>query len=465
MRFAQGGVEARRRVALDAAEIKRPLREGNKSSQGADGNAEQPKPANQDARKQLMRKAVTGRSRRSHSRLVNQEMWGCLSGAPIRVCVVRPHGVIAPLVMDGYDRAFRRLGLRTRVLDLSALGGNPNSLGKQLANLMAWKPTMAICYGFTGLSVSGLFRSAGVPLALLFYDSPFGVPWEMFQEYLKELTAFPDLYYCFLWDRAYREPCVRMGMHYVYPIMLAADTSVFVPRTPAYRFDVSFAGRMGDIAELRRARQAAAIPRVNDFVDRLIERKLTRPSTPLLELWAELARESFPDMVLDWGRPGMGELHLHIHREGSALLRRALLQAIRSAKPEVFGADWELPGAAVHPMIDYVRELPALYADSRINLNITALQLEYSVNNRIFDVAATGGFLLTDHREDLQQVFPDFARMTYHSGEELDAKITYFLAHESERSELAAELQKAVLIGHTYEHRALYVLKSLAGNA
>jgi spore maturation protein CgeB len=412
-----------------------------------------------------MRKAVAGRSRRSDSRLVNQELWGCLSGRAIRVCVVRSHGVIGPLVMDGYDRAFRRLGLKTRILDLSAPGGNADSLGKQLANLMAWKPTMAICYGFTGLSVGGLFRSAGVPLALLFYDSPFGIPWEMFQECLKELTAYPDLYHCFLWDRAYLEPCLRMGMRHVYRIMLAADTSVFTPRTPAYRFDVSFAGRMGNTAELRRVRQAAATPRVNDFVDKLIERKVTRPSATLLELWAEVVRESFPDMVLDWGRPGMGELHLHIHREGSALLRRTLLQAIRSVKPDLFGTDWELPGATVHPMIDYVRELPAVYADSRINVNITALQLEYSVNNRIFDVAATGGFLLTDHREDLQQVFPDFARMTYHSGEELDAKIAYFLSHESERSELAAQLQRAVLTGHTYEHRALYLLRSMAANA
>ena len=46
------------------------------------------------------------------------------------------------------------------------------------------------------------------------------------------------------------------------------------------------------------------------------------------------------------------------------------------------------------------RDLPAVYADSKINLNITSAQLETSVNNRVFDVAATGAFLLTDHRAD-----------------------------------------------------------------
>jgi spore maturation protein CgeB len=94
----------------------------------------------------------------------------------------------------------------------------------------------------------------------------------------------------------------------------------------------------------------------------------------------------------------------------------------------------------------------------------SAPQLEYSVNNRIFDVAATGGFLLTDHREDLAQIFPEFGFMTYHSGEELDDKIAYFLAHEDERRALAIELQKAVLSCHTYEHRARYIGKTVSAS-
>ncbi len=412
-----------------------------------------------------MKNADAGADRRSDSIPPSRDLAGCLSGAAIRICIIRAQGVIAPQVMNGFERAFRRLGLATRVFDISALSDQADERRRELSDLMTWKPTIAVCYGFTGLPLSGLLRAAGVPLALLFYDSPFGVSWKTLQECLDELRSAPDSYHCFVWDRAYLEAWKRMGARHVHPTMLAADTSTFPPRMPAYRYDVSFAGRMGDPAELRRVRQIAANPRTNEFVDRLIERKLARTSKPLLELWAELVRESFPDMLLDWNRPGMGELHLHIHREGSALLRRTLLQCIRSARPDIFGADWEIPEAAVHPPVDYAGELPGVYADSRINVNITALQLEYSVNNRIFDVAAVGGFLLTDHREDLQRVFPDFGRMTYHSGDELNDRVAYFLSHEGERRDLAAELQKAVLAHHTYEHRAFDILQSIAANA
>jgi spore maturation protein CgeB len=412
-----------------------------------------------------MKSADAGADRRSDTGPTSRDLTGCLCGAAIRICVIRAQGVIAPQVMNGFERAFRKLGLATRLFDISAMSSQADQRRRELSDLMTWKPTIAVCYGFTGLTLGSLLRAAGVPLALLFYDSPFGVPWKTLQECLDELRSAPDSYHCFVWDRAYLEAWKHMGARHVHPTMLAADTSTFPRRTPSYRYDVSFAGRMGDPTGLRQMRQAVANPRTNDFVDRLIEQKLACPSKSLLELWAELVRESFPDMLLDWNRPGMGELHLHIHREGSARLRQTLLQRIRSARPDIFGADWEMPGAGIHPPVDYAGELPGVYADSRINVNITALQLEYSVNNRIFDVAAVGGFLLTDHREDLRRVFPEFGKMTYHSGDELDDMVAYFLSHEGERRDLAAELQKAVLAHHTYEHRAFDILQSIAASS
>ena len=395
----------------------------------------------------------------------NSNKEGCLAHASMRVCVVRSQGVIAPYIMDAYSRAFRGLKAKIRIFDVAAPEAAQGQMQERLHALVAWRPTLAVCYGYTGLALSGYFRSAGIPLVLLFYDSPFGLPWNQYQECMKELLAAPDLYYCFVWDRAYLEALQKLGVRHVFPIMLAADTSIFRPRNPAYRFDVSFAGRMGNLDDLRGLRRRAANPRTNEFAEKLIDRKIASPAAPLQKLWADLARESFPELALDWSRPGMGELHLHIHREGSIRMRQAMLGSIHSAKIDLFGVDWNLPGATIHGGVDYVHDLPALYADSRINVNITAPQLEYSVNNRIFDVGAAGGFLLTDYREDLQQIFSGFDKIAYGNGEELDSKVAYFLAHESERLELAAALQKEIVEHHTYGHRALQILQSMTETA
>jgi len=405
-----------------------------------------------------MNKNELGRRLCACLRDAQQKKNDCLSRASIRVCIVKGPGVIAPRIMDAYDRAFRLLGANTSVLEIGPQGADAGSARAQLAAL---KPHLAFCYGYTGLALRDPLRAAGVPLALLFFDSPFGVAWNQYREYLRELAAFPDHYCCFVWDRAYLEALRKQGLRHVFPIMLAADTSVFKPRTPVYRFNVSFAGRMGGLEELRAYRLRTASAHVNEFVDRLIERKVSSPGRPMLHLWAELANESFPDLAPDWNRPGIGELHLHIHREGSILLRRSLLASIRSAGLDLFGADWDLPGAAVHDSLDYVGGLPALYADSRINLNISAPQLEYSVNNRVFDVAAAGGFLLTDYREDLGLVFPDFARITYEDGRELDSKIAHYLVNPEERLRLAADMHDRVLTHHTYEDRVLLILQTL----
>jgi len=68
----------------------------------------------------------------------------------------------------------------------------------------------------------------------------------------------------------------------------------------------------------------------------------------------------------------------------------------------------------------------------------------YSLGPRAFEIAAIGTFQLCDDtRPELRDVFGDSVA-TYHDAADLQAKIDYYLAHETERQEMADEARRRV---------------------
>jgi len=96
--------------------------------------------------------------------------------------------------------------------------------------------------------------------------------------------------------------------------------------------------------------------------------------------------------------------------------------------------------------------IKAIYASSKVNLNITSLQFDSAVINRIIDVAAAGGFILTDWRSDLPSFTSVHKEISYKSIEELNDKASYYLHpdHQKERIEIATTLHQEVSQKHTY---------------
>lgn len=101
-------------------------------------------------------------------------------------------------------------------------------------------------------------------------------------------------------------------------------------------------------------------------------------------------------------------------------------------------------------------EMVKVFQRSRINLNLSASsQLkENQIKGRNFEIPACGGFQLSGVAERLEEFFePNKEIVLYRSFDELVDKIRYYLAHESERAEVAEEGYQRVLRDHTYEHR------------
>jgi spore maturation protein CgeB len=101
-----------------------------------------------------------------------------------------------------------------------------------------------------------------------------------------------------------------------------------------------------------------------------------------------------------------------------------------------------------------------LLARSSLSLNQDGFS-QRAVNMRHFEATGMGSVLVTEHKDDLGELF-DTERevVTYRTPEECVEKVRYLLSHESERAAIAAAGQARTLRDHRLEDRA----KSLAND-
>lgn len=93
-----------------------------------------------------------------------------------------------------------------------------------------------------------------------------------------------------------------------------------------------------------------------------------------------------------------------------------------------------------------------IYAKSKININLTLHCIETGACQRVFDVLAAGGFLLTNYQEELEELFiPGEELVFYHNEQELQELTEYYMTHEEEREQIAKRGQKKVLERYVYE--------------
>ncbi|WP_421655279.1 glycosyltransferase family protein [Leptothermofonsia sp. ETS-13] len=72
-----------------------------------------------------------------------------------------------------------------------------------------------------------------------------------------------------------------------------------------------------------------------------------------------------------------------------------------------------------HPPTDNYRKTQAVYSSSKINLNITGIQFDDAVVNRVIDAGSSGGFILTDRRTDLSKITTVSEAISYQTIDEL----------------------------------------------
>jgi len=165
-----------------------------------------------------------------------------------------------------------------------------------------------------------------------------------------------------------------------------------------------------------------------------------------------------------------GEQRTDVLFVGSGDLRRIfLLEGIRD-HVSVRGNRWQrnfpLISAPLRARIDdrsvWGEELHRLLGQSKIVLNITRTDFygaETGINLRIFEALAAGCFLLTDHCDELGELFRIGEEIeTYRSSGELADKVRHYLAHPDERRAVATAGHAAFHARHTWQARLTHQL-------
>ena len=151
-----------------------------------------------------------------------------------------------------------------------------------------------------------------------------------------------------------------------------------------------------------------------------------------------------------------------INRKITGLERVELLQAVTSRHTlDLFTHDTAFVADHLrnHGTIDYYRQMPYVFKQSRINLNISLRSIRSGIPLRAFDIMGSGGFLLSNFQADfLDEFVPGEDFVYYESKADLLSKIDYYLNDEDERAAIARSGHDKLAAGHTFRHRVREML-------
>lgn len=122
----------------------------------------------------------------------------------------------------------------------------------------------------------------------------------------------------------------------------------------------------------------------------------------------------------------------------------------------------KIPNWNIHGPVDYYTQMPQIFAESKINLNITLRSIRTGIPLRALDIMAAGGFLLTNYQAEMAEYFvPGEDFDFYEDMNDLLYKVNYYLSNDEERMRIAASGQKKVIEEHNLDLRLDAIEKTL----
>lgn len=105
-------------------------------------------------------------------------------------------------------------------------------------------------------------------------------------------------------------------------------------------------------------------------------------------------------------------------------------------------------------------EMPIVFHESKINLNMTAKAIRSGIPLRVWDILGCQGFLISNYQQEIPEHFvPNEDIILYSSKEELLELTDYYLSHPAERDEIAHNAYEKARTYHTYPIRLTQMLE------
>ena len=150
--------------------------------------------------------------------------------------------------------------------------------------------------------------------------------------------------------------------------------------------------------------------------------------------------------------------------------REEILSSLRDFDLTLYGGSWGKAGRSFLKRVPchgavYSEGMMELMASSRINLNILTKENRDTTNIRNYEIPSSGAFQLSERSDAVLEIFEEGREIAcFGDARELKEKCAYYLAHDSEREEIAANgYRKLTTGGNGITDRARQILDSLFG--
>ncbi len=119
----------------------------------------------------------------------------------------------------------------------------------------------------------------------------------------------------------------------------------------------------------------------------------------------------------------------------------------------------ELPNVRNMGAVDYYDNMPYIFKCCNVNLNITLRSIQSGIPLRAMDIMGSGGFLLTNYQSDFIQHFTPGEDFVYYDSQDNALQLCdYYLSHDKERCQIAANGYGKIKESHTYPKRINEIL-------
>lgn len=290
-----------------------------------------------------------------------------------------------------------------------------------------------------------------IPYISWIYDCPMRT--------LQSETIKSPANYIFCFDAIETERLKKRGAVNCYHFPLAGDSSMLVQVKKSeqedtslkrrFSSDISFVGSLYN-EEKNRVRNAVFDEYTVGYLEGLIQAQLQIYGYNFIKeslsdaIVEELVRECKLQLGDMYQKDDIGMAADAIGMEVSARERENVLDILSNHFSVRLYTGSQLPASLnkqnlqVAGYVDYEKEMPHIFHNSKVNLNITSRTIESGIPLRVFDILSCGGFCLTNYQPEVAELFEDGRDLVMYSDmKDLVRKVDYYLTHEEERQQIA----------------------------
>ncbi len=294
-------------------------------------------------------------------------------------------------------------------------------------------------------------------------------------------SIFYDTNYIFTFDKSNCEEFQSLGVKHIFHMPLAPNLThfnrLFGNNNPTKKYDVSFVGSLydknsfDDIAPLLPDYlcgylDGAIYAQIQVSGGNLLEKLLTPDICNSLEDITNYHKssQSFADIKTLFSTTVLGfkaaSLQRHLFLSSLSKYLRTFYKDKYSVNLFTDNKTDELPFVQKHGKVDYRTQMPFIFRESKINLNMTIPNIKTGIPLRVWDILGCGGFLMTDYRIELTDYFvPGKDIVIYEDTEELQAKAAFYLEHDSLRHNITKNAYDKICKFHSCRQRMTDILQ------